>query len=200
MPTEFPEADATEQDCITDDRPTSSATTGCSSSVTCCAATSSGRCRSRPRRSSAARSKIEAQGARLLLQEARADRRAGAVPRRVRHRQDDRRQGAAGPPVHPAQRGKAPGPQLHPDVGLDGLQAGGAGAAIPWHRDAGTGNGADRCHIFNVDFYLDGIRHDELPLGHSRLERWTAEQAAETVKRLNARRRRSRPTRNACRS
>ena len=31
-----------------------------------------------------------------------------------------------------------------------------AGAAIPWHRDAGTGNGADRCHIFNVDFYLDG--------------------------------------------
>src|SRR5436190_13481365 len=32
----------------------------------------------------------------------------------------------------------------------------GAGAAIPWHRDSGTGNGADRCPIFNVDFYLDG--------------------------------------------
>ncbi len=33
----------------------------------------------------------------------------------------------------------------------------GAGAPIWWHRDSGTGNGADpaRQPIFNVDFYLD---------------------------------------------
>ena len=61
----------------------------------------------------------------------------------------------------------------------------GTGAAIPWHRDAGTGNGADRSHIFNVDFYLDGSDMTNCLWGILGSNRWTPEKADETVKRLN---------------
>lgn len=61
----------------------------------------------------------------------------------------------------------------------------GAGAAIPWHRDAGTGNGADRSHIFNVDFYLDGSDMSNCLWGILGSNRWTSEKADETIKRLN---------------
>jgi ectoine hydroxylase-related dioxygenase (phytanoyl-CoA dioxygenase family) len=62
----------------------------------------------------------------------------------------------------------------------------GAGAAIPWHRDAGTGNGADRCHIFNVDFYLDGSDMTNCLWGILGSNRWKQEEADATVKRLNS--------------
>ena len=61
----------------------------------------------------------------------------------------------------------------------------GAGAAIPWHRDAGTGNGADRCHIFNVDFYLDGSDISNCLWGILGSNRWSPEDAAVAVKKLN---------------
>src|SRR4051794_2554376 len=62
----------------------------------------------------------------------------------------------------------------------------GAGAAIPWHRDAGTGHGADRSQIFNVDFYLDGSDLTNCLWGILGSNRWTGAEADETVKRLNA--------------
>jgi ectoine hydroxylase-related dioxygenase (phytanoyl-CoA dioxygenase family) len=61
----------------------------------------------------------------------------------------------------------------------------GAGAAIPWHRDAGTGNGADRCHIFNVDFYLDGSDLTNCLWGIPGSNRWSQAEADATVKCLN---------------
>ena len=61
----------------------------------------------------------------------------------------------------------------------------GADAAIPWHRDAGTGHGADRCHIFNVDFYLDGSDITNCLWGILGSNRWTPEEAQATVKKLN---------------
>jgi phytanoyl-CoA hydroxylase len=61
----------------------------------------------------------------------------------------------------------------------------GAGAAIPWHRDAGTGNGADRSHIFNVDFYLDGSDISNCLWGILGSNKWTPDKADATVKRLN---------------
>ena len=61
----------------------------------------------------------------------------------------------------------------------------GAGAAIPWHRDAGTGNGADRCHIFNVDFYLDGSDMTNCLWGILGSNKWTQAEADATVKKLN---------------
>jgi ectoine hydroxylase-related dioxygenase (phytanoyl-CoA dioxygenase family) len=62
----------------------------------------------------------------------------------------------------------------------------GAGAAIPWHRDSGTGNGADRCHIFNVDFYLDGSDITNCLWGILGSNKWTEQDADATVQRLNA--------------
>ena len=62
----------------------------------------------------------------------------------------------------------------------------GAGAAIPWHRDAGTGHGADRCPLFNVDFYLDGSDLSNCLWGILGSNQWAPEEAAATVKRLNA--------------
>jgi len=62
----------------------------------------------------------------------------------------------------------------------------GAGAAIPWHRDAGTGHGADRCHIFNVDFYLDGSDLSNCLWGILGSNQWTAAEAEAAVKKLNA--------------
>jgi ectoine hydroxylase-related dioxygenase (phytanoyl-CoA dioxygenase family) len=61
----------------------------------------------------------------------------------------------------------------------------GAGAAIPWHRDSGTGNGADRCHIFNVDFYLDGSDMTNCLWGILGSNNWTPEEADARVKKLN---------------
>jgi ectoine hydroxylase-related dioxygenase (phytanoyl-CoA dioxygenase family) len=61
----------------------------------------------------------------------------------------------------------------------------GAGAAIPWHRDAGTGNGADRAHIFNVDFYLDGSDMTNCLWGILGSNHWTPEKADGTIQRLN---------------
>jgi ectoine hydroxylase-related dioxygenase (phytanoyl-CoA dioxygenase family) len=62
----------------------------------------------------------------------------------------------------------------------------GAGAAIPWHRDSGTANGADRCHIFNVDFYPDGSDRSNCLWGIPTSHRWPADEAAAAVKKLNA--------------
>jgi phytanoyl-CoA hydroxylase len=62
----------------------------------------------------------------------------------------------------------------------------GAGAAIPWHRDAGTGNGADRSTIFNVDFYLDGSDISNCLWGILGSNKWSQAQADATVKRLNS--------------
>ena len=62
----------------------------------------------------------------------------------------------------------------------------GAGAAIPWHRDSGTANAADRCHIFNVDFYLDGSDLTNCLWGIPGSHRWPPAEAAAAVKKLNA--------------
>ena len=62
----------------------------------------------------------------------------------------------------------------------------GAGAAIPWHRDAGTGHGADKSYIFNVDFYLDGSDLTNCLWGILGSNKWSEEEADATVKRLNA--------------
>jgi ectoine hydroxylase-related dioxygenase (phytanoyl-CoA dioxygenase family) len=61
----------------------------------------------------------------------------------------------------------------------------GAGVAIPWHRDAGTGNGADRCDIFNVDFYLDGSDISNCLWGILGSHKWSPEEAQAKIKRLN---------------
>ena len=61
----------------------------------------------------------------------------------------------------------------------------GAGAAIPWHRDDGTGNGADRSHIFNVDFYLDGSDMTNCLWGILGSNKWSQAEADATVKKLN---------------
>ena len=62
----------------------------------------------------------------------------------------------------------------------------GAGAAIPWHRDAGTGHGADRCDIFNVDFYLDESDLSNCLWGILGSNKWTPTEADAAVKKLNA--------------
>src|SRR5947207_4250628 len=61
----------------------------------------------------------------------------------------------------------------------------GAGVAIPWHRDSGTGNGADRCDIFNVDFYLDGSDITNCLWGILGSNKWTPAEAEAAVKKLN---------------
>jgi phytanoyl-CoA hydroxylase len=61
----------------------------------------------------------------------------------------------------------------------------GAGAAIPWHRDAGIGNGATIKPIFNVDFYLDGSDLTNCLWGILGSNKWSQEEADATVKKLN---------------
>lgn len=63
----------------------------------------------------------------------------------------------------------------------------GKGAAIPWHRDAGTQHSRDAfAPIFNVDFYLDEADLTNCLWGILGSNQWTPEQSAETIARLNA--------------
>lgn len=61
----------------------------------------------------------------------------------------------------------------------------GAGVAVPWHRDAGTDCTEEDKPIFNVDFYLDDSDLTNCLWGILGSNKWTAEQAQETCKRLN---------------
>ena len=61
----------------------------------------------------------------------------------------------------------------------------GAGAAVPWHRDDGAGRGATIKPIFNVDFYLDGSDITNCLWGVLGSNRWSQQQADETIARLN---------------
>jgi len=81
---------------------------------------------------------------------------------------------------------KLQGPNFIPTWDSMVFKQEGAGAAIPWHRDAGTGNGADRSYIFNVDFYLDGSDISNCLWGILGSNKWTAAEAEATVKKLNA--------------
>jgi ectoine hydroxylase-related dioxygenase (phytanoyl-CoA dioxygenase family) len=68
----------------------------------------------------------------------------------------------------------------------------GAGVAIPWHRDAGTGNidtagSTDWKHpIFNVDFYLDRADLSNCLWGILGTNRWSNERADAVISELNA--------------
>lgn len=63
----------------------------------------------------------------------------------------------------------------------------GMGAAIPWHRDAGTQHSRDEfAPIFNVDFYLDEADLTNCLSGILGSNKWTPEQASEVIARLNA--------------
>jgi phytanoyl-CoA hydroxylase len=81
---------------------------------------------------------------------------------------------------------KLQGPNFIPTWDSMVFKQEGAGAAIPWHRDAGTGNGADRSYIFNVDFYLDGSDISNCLWEILGSNKWTAAEAEATVKKLNA--------------
>lgn len=65
----------------------------------------------------------------------------------------------------------------------------GAGAAIPWHRDAAPYQDPDiddDVAAINVDFYLDGSDETNCLWGLPGSNRWSAEEAAERIARLNA--------------
>ena len=61
----------------------------------------------------------------------------------------------------------------------------GAGAAVPWHRDAGTDCTIPNKPIFNVDFYLDEADMSNCLWGVLGSNQWPAERIAETLARLN---------------
>jgi phytanoyl-CoA hydroxylase len=61
----------------------------------------------------------------------------------------------------------------------------GAGAAIAWHRDAGTSCTVPEKPIFNVDFYLDEADMSNCLWGIPGSNLWSEKQAHETVERLN---------------
>jgi phytanoyl-CoA hydroxylase len=61
----------------------------------------------------------------------------------------------------------------------------GAGAAIPWHRDAGTGCTAPDKPIFNVDFYLDEADMSNCLWGIPGSNLWSEKEASDTLARLN---------------
>lgn len=61
----------------------------------------------------------------------------------------------------------------------------GAGAAIPWHRDAGGGCTVTDKPIFNVDFYLDEADLSNCLWGIPGSNRWSDQEAADTINRLN---------------
>ncbi len=61
----------------------------------------------------------------------------------------------------------------------------GAGAAIPWHRDAGTACTVEGKPIFNVDFYLDESDLSNCLWGIPGSNQWSEKEANETVARLN---------------
>jgi ectoine hydroxylase-related dioxygenase (phytanoyl-CoA dioxygenase family) len=81
---------------------------------------------------------------------------------------------------------KLQGPNFIPTWDSMVFKQEGAGAAIPWHRDAGTGNGADRTYIFNVDFYLDGSDISNCLWGILGSNNWPQAEIDATVKRLNS--------------
>jgi ectoine hydroxylase-related dioxygenase (phytanoyl-CoA dioxygenase family) len=61
----------------------------------------------------------------------------------------------------------------------------GAGAAIPWHRDAAAGHGAEQIPLFNVDFYLDGSDLTNCLWGIPGSNRWSQADAESAIRRLN---------------
>jgi len=61
----------------------------------------------------------------------------------------------------------------------------GAGAAIPWHRDAGTDCTDDKQPIFNVDFYLDEANLSNCLWGIPGSNRWPIEEVKTTLARLS---------------
>jgi len=60
----------------------------------------------------------------------------------------------------------------------------GGGAAIPWHRDAGTGNGAELAPIFNVDFYLDEADTSNCLWGILGSHKWSDPDAVAKIRKL----------------
>lgn len=62
----------------------------------------------------------------------------------------------------------------------------GAGAAVPWHRDAGTAHTVADKPIFNVDFYLDEADISNCLWGIPGSNLWSEEQAKGRVEELNA--------------
>jgi len=61
----------------------------------------------------------------------------------------------------------------------------GMGAAIPWHRDGGEGCGATIAPLFNVDFYLDASDLSNCLWAILGSNKWAQSKADATVRRLN---------------
>lgn len=61
------------------------------------------------------------------------------------------------------------------------FKSAGAGAAIPWHRDASSRHTVAGTPIFNVDFYLDGSDRTNCLWALPGSQRWSDEEAAHAV-------------------
>ena len=82
---------------------------------------------------------------------------------------------------------KLQGPNFIPTWDSMVFKSAGAGVAIPWHRDAGTGQSReDFAPIFNVDFYLDEADMTNCLWGILGTTGWTQQKANAYVAELNA--------------
>jgi ectoine hydroxylase-related dioxygenase (phytanoyl-CoA dioxygenase family) len=81
---------------------------------------------------------------------------------------------------------KLQGPNFIPTWDACVFKNAGAGVAIPWHRDAGTGQSRDDvAPIFNVDFYLDEADMTNCLWGILGTHKMTQEEASVQIKALN---------------
>ena len=82
------------------------------------------------------------------------------------------------------------GPAFVPTWDSMVFKSAGAGAAIPWHRDAGLyseeAESSARGCVFNVDIYLDAADEASCVWGLPGSTWWSREQAAEEIARRNA--------------
>lgn len=83
---------------------------------------------------------------------------------------------------------KLQGPNFIPTWDAMVFKRVGRGAAVPWHRDAGTGNTDESfAPIFNVDFYLDQADLSNCLWGILGSHQWSSEEAQARITTLNAR-------------
>ena len=78
------------------------------------------------------------------------------------------------------------GPRFIPTWDSMVFKQAGAGAAIPWHRDAGREHTAAGTPIFNVDVYLDGSDSTNCLWALPGSQRWSDEEAARAVESRSA--------------
>jgi phytanoyl-CoA hydroxylase len=77
------------------------------------------------------------------------------------------------------------GPRFIPTWDSMVFKQAGAGAAIPWHRDAGRESTAVETPIFNVDVYLDASDRTNCLWALPGSQRWSDEEAARAVASLS---------------